>query len=159
MYIREFRIGDEMALHAVFHCAIHKVASQFYTSEQIKAWAPEVFDHGRWIAQMQKLRPYVLEHADRVVAYADVQADGYIDHFFVSATHARQGLGVKLMTHLHEQANTKGIVALTSDVSLAAQPFFEKFGFIVIERKTTVIRGVVLQNALMRKELVAGNQQ
>lgn len=153
MYIREFRIGDEMALHAVYHCAIHKVASRFYTPEQINAWAPEVFDHGRWIAQMQKLRPYVLEYADSVVAYADVQADGYIDHFFVSATHARRGLGAKLMTHLQEQAKAKGIAALTSDVSLAAQVFFEKFGFVVIEQKTTVIRGVVLNNVFMRKEL------
>lgn len=154
MHIREFRSGDEMALHAVYHSAIHQLANHFYNHEQIKAWAPEVFDHGRWIAQMQKIRPFVVVCGERIVAYADVQVDGYIDHFFVSADFARQGVASKLMVHLQAFAKAQGIAVLTSDVSLAAQAFFEKFGFTVIEHKTVVIRGVELKNSFMHKELM-----
>jgi putative acetyltransferase len=41
-------------------------------------------------------------------------------------------------------------------VSLSAQAFFEHFGFHVVERRSPVIRGVALDNALMRKHIVAG---
>ena len=36
---------------------------------------------------MQALRPLVAEEDGRVVGYADLQASGYIDHFFVSGKH------------------------------------------------------------------------
>ena len=38
-------------------------------------------------------------------------------------------------------------------VGLDAQPFFDRFGFVVVDRKKPIIRHVELQNVLMRKEL------
>ena len=49
LQIRDFRVGDEMSLHAVFYCAIHQTASRDYTAQQIDAWAPESFDREIWI--------------------------------------------------------------------------------------------------------------
>jgi putative acetyltransferase len=43
---------------------------------------------------------------------------------------------------------------LFSDVSRTAQPFFERFGFLVSEHKTVVVGGVSLANARMTKDLV-----
>lgn len=42
--------------------------------------------------------------------------------------------------------------ALSSDVSLTAQPFFARFGFEIVEQRCPVIRGVAIPNALMRGE-------
>ncbi|MGZ4974189.1 MAG: GNAT family N-acetyltransferase [Limisphaerales bacterium] len=153
MYIRSFRIGDEHALHEVFYSAIHRLASKNYTPEQIEAWAPLNFDQKIWASRMQGIQPFVVEHAGQIVAYADVQANGCIDHFFVAASHARQGIGSTLMNHIHDVANVRSIAVLSSDVSLTAQPFFEKCGFTIIEQRSPVIRGVVVPNALMHKEL------
>ena len=147
MNIREFRIGDEPELHAVFHSAIHEIACKDYTAEQIEAWAPDSLGLEQWTNKMRENDP------GRIVAYADVQPNGYIDHFFVSGAHARQGIGTLLMKRLHDVADEKGILALTADVSRTAQPFFRKFGFSVIEERAPLVRGVVVPNALMRKEL------
>ena len=155
MHIREFRIGDEMALHAVFHSAIHEIASQNYTLEQVNAWAPQAFDRGTWIARMRAIRPFVVETEGKIVAYADIQPTGYINHFFVSGSHARAGIGTMLMNRIHEAARMQGIKVLTSDVSRTAQRFFERFRFVVVENRAPVIRGVVIPNALMRRELLA----
>ena len=46
MLIREFRIGDELALHAVFHSAVHHLARDRYTPEQLDAWTPAAIDAG-----------------------------------------------------------------------------------------------------------------
>jgi putative acetyltransferase len=53
----------------------------------------------------------------------------------------------------HSEAEQLNITELTSNVSQTAQPFFDRFGFVIVERKNTVIRGVELRNALMRKGL------
>jgi putative acetyltransferase len=57
------------------------------------------------------------------------------------------------MQFIHSEAKRLNTTELTSNVSQTAQPFFERFGFVVVERKNPVIRGVELRNALMRKEL------
>ena len=103
---------------------------------------------------MREIRPFVAEDGrGRIVAYADVQSNGYIDHFFVSGAHARQGIGTLLMNRIHDMAHEQDIFVLTSHVSRTAQPFFRKFGFSVIEKRAPLVRGVVVPNALMRKEL------
>ncbi len=153
MIIREFRIGDELALYQVFFSAIHEIASQDYTPEQINAWAPAEIDREQWINKMREIKPFVVEIAGKIVAYADVQSSGYIDHFFVAGAVARQGVGSLLMNHIHQSATAQGVTMLTSHVSLTAQPFFTSFGFLIIEQCCPVIRGVALSNALMSKNL------
>ena len=153
MNLRPFRPGDEAALHCVHHGAIHRVASRDYTPEQLQAWAPSRHDPGPWAIKMRHLRPFVAE-ADGVIAgYADLQPNGYIDHFFVSADFPRQGVGRLLMERIHEEAAHQGIAELTADVSKTAQPFFARFGFEVVEQRFPVRAGVIIPNALMRKLL------
>ena len=155
MHIREFQLGDEAGLYAVLLSAIHDLASKDYTPEQIEAWAPASFDPEAWAKRMQGIRPFVVESRGRLVAYADVQPTGYIDHFFVSGPVARTGIGTMLMNRIHETASAQGIRVLTSDVSRTAQPFFAQFGFVVVEQRAPILRGVTVPNTLMRCELTA----
>lgn len=153
MNLRSFQPGDEPALFRVYFTAIHEIASSDYSPEQIAAWAPADFDMALWAPRVQKLRPFVVELDNEIVGYADVQPNGYIDHFYVSGFHPRQGIGTLLMTRIHEEAVNLGITALTSNVSKTAEPFFARHGFHVVERNFPVCRGVTLENALMRKML------
>ena len=50
-------------------------------------------------------------------------------------------------------AASRGITQLFADVSLMAEPFFRKSGFVVEARQLVEVRGVVLANAQMYKEL------
>ena len=157
MEIRRFRLGDEAALFRVYFTAIHGVASRGYSPEKIEAWAPADLDVDLWANRVQKIRPFVVDFDNEIVGYADVQPDGYVDHFFVSGSHPRQGIGTRLMTRIHEEATSLGLTELTSNVSKTAEPFFALHGFHVVERRFPVLRGVTLQNALMRKELRHGS--
>ena len=153
MLVRAFQLGDEAALHDVFRSAIHGIAIRDYTPAQVGAWAPKTFDPVLWAGRMRGIAPFVAELDGKPIGYADVQANGYIDHFFVSAPFARQKVGSTLMLRIHEEATTKGLRELTSDVSLTAQPFFRHWGFEVMEERRPVMRGVVIPNALMIKRL------
>lgn len=154
MYIRRFRVGEEAALFNVHYSAIHLVASRDYSQEQVNAWAPNDLSEALWSEKIQSINPFVAEIGGEVVGYADLQPSGYIDHFFVSGNHPRQGIGASLMGVIHQEASRLGMVELTSDVSLTAQPFFEKFGFHIVEQRLPVLRDIVVPNARMRKELL-----
>lgn len=153
MNIRRFQVGDEAALFRVYFSAIHHVAAMDYTSEQVQAWAPADMDMDLWANKIREIRPFIAELDGEVVGYADVQRDGYIDHFFVSGTHGLKGIGRSLMKKIHEEAKLLGLTELTSDVSKTAEPFFAIHGFHVIEPRFPILRGITLQNALMRKGL------
>src|SRR5690606_31463775 len=139
--------------------AVYDIASRDYTAAQIEAWAqadraPEV-----WASRMRKLRPFVAEVEGEIVGYADIQPNGYIDHFFVSGAWPRRGVGTLLMSRIHDEARRLGISELTADVSKTAEPFFLRHGFQVMERRFPIRRGVTLQNALMRKDLLGRGEQ
>ncbi len=151
--IRHFRFGDEADLYGVFHSAIHLIAARDYTPEQINAWAPDSINMDLWSARVRGIQPFVAEIASKIVGYADLQANGYIDHFFVSGFHPRQGIGRALMERIHAKAATLKLAELTSDVSRTAQPFFQRYGFEIVEQKMPVVRGVAMPNAGMRKAL------
>ncbi|ANJ75551.1 GNAT family N-acetyltransferase [Ralstonia insidiosa] len=147
--IRPFRSGDEPALHAVFHSAVHGIAAARYRPEQLEAWAPTDYDTEQWAERIRRNQPFVAEIDGQPAGYADLQADGHIDHFFVSAAHARRGVGQHLMNHILGLATQRGLSRTQAHVSLSAEPFFARNGFAVMERQTVMVRGVPLDNALM----------
>lgn len=154
MKVRRYREGDEPALLQVFFSSIRDIASRDYTSEQIAAWASEDRDPQLWASRIRQLQPFIVEIEGEIAGYADVQSNGYIDHFFVSGKYPKQGIGTLMMNAIHVEANRLGLKELTSNVSKTAEGFFLRHGFHVVERGFPVRRGVTLQNALMRKELV-----
>lgn len=93
MHIRRFIPGDEAFLFSVYFSAIHDIASRDYSPDEINAWAPIDVYWNLWSRRMCGINPFVAVLDDEIVGYADVQSDGYIDHFFVSGTRPRQGIG------------------------------------------------------------------
>ncbi len=152
--IRRYNPGEESTLFNVYYTAVHQLASREYSQEQIQAWAPRDLDANLWEERIQGINPFVAELNDELVGYADLQSSGYMDHFFVSGSHARCGIGTALMNHILREARLANLHELTSDVSRTAQPFYEKFGFTVVEQRQPKLRGVVIPNAFMRLRIV-----
>lgn len=153
MLIRNFHPGDEPALRAVFFSSVHDLARHHYTAKQLDVWAPRQYDAARWGAQVRGNQPFIAEVDGSIAGFADLQDSGYVDHFFVAGDFAGRGVGRALMAHLHQSAAARGIGRLFADVSLSAEPFFQKWGFGVEARQQVERAGVVLANARMSKLL------
>ena len=151
--LRAFRPGDEPALRAVFASAIHGTARHDYAQRQVDAWAPREYDARAWADRMRAIAPFVALVDDAIVGYADVQTSGCIDHFYVATSAGGQGVGGALMRRLLARAGELGLAALSSHVSITAQPFFAHFGFELVEHRVFDVRGVDMRNAAMRKVL------
>ncbi len=153
MPIRNFHPGDEPALRAVFYSSVHDVARHHYTTEQLEVWAPRQYDAAQWGERMRGNRPFVAEVDGCIAGFADLQDSGYVDHFFVTGAFAGRGVGWALMAHIHQSAAERGMGRLFADVSLAAEPFFTRWGFGVEARQQVERAGVVLANVRMGKIL------
>jgi putative acetyltransferase len=149
--IRGYRTEDAPVLWAVFSSAIREIAARDYSPEQIAAWAPDTFDASRWAKRMADIAPFVAERDGHVVGYADVQPNGYIDHFFVAGHAGRQGVGTRLMHEIHSRADSSGLTALFADVSITARPFFERWDFAVEQEQRVFVGEISLTNYRMRK--------
>ena len=153
MKIRNYRAGDEVSLREIYYHTIRRVNIQDYTAEQVKAWASDELDETMWREKIEGIRPYVVEHEGKLIGYADLQEDGYIDHFFCHYAWQRRGVGSLLMQKIHDEAHQRNIQRLYSNVSITAKPFFKAKGFEVVKEQSVLIRGQVLKNFNMQKHI------
>ena len=152
--IRKYTYGEEEYLWKIFYDTVRNVNVKDYTIEQVKAWAPEVYDKEDWNNKIMNISPYVAFLDGKILGYADLQDNGKIDHFYVHHNFQRMGIGNCLMNHLIKQARTKRIKKLYSEVSITAKPFFEYFKFRVAIKQEVEIRGIKIINYLMDNNLV-----
>ena len=85
----------------------------------------------------------------KIIGYADIQPDGYIDHFYCHHEFQRQGVGSTLFATLEKEARERGILKMYSNVSITARPFFEAMGFSVEKEQVIRIQDQKLKNYRM----------
>lgn len=151
--IRPYRPADAPALLELFRDSIRRVASRDYTAEQIAAWAPDEIDPASWADRFVGRFVVVAEVPGRPVGFAELEADGHIDRFYVSADDQRRGVGRRLLGAVVAEAVGRGLGRLTVEASQTARPFFEAGGFRVVARQVVRCRGVDLENFRMRLAL------
>lgn len=151
--IRRFESGDEETLRTIFYYTVRKICINDYTDAQVSAWAPNIYVAEDWNKKIALLNPFVVLLDGQVVGYADLQPDGYVDHFFCHWQHQGKGVGTALMQQLIAEGARNFNHRLYANVSLTAKPFFERHGFIVAKQQSVDIRGQTLTNFLMEKDL------
>lgn len=139
--IRKYEESDAWALWAIFYHTIRNVNIRDYSQAQVKAWAPDNLDPKVWQRKMDSITPFIAEINGDIVGYTDLQENGLIDHFFCHHEHQGKGIGRSLMEHVLNVGNQQGIDKYYSEVSITARPFYERFGFKVIQEQTVEVRG------------------
>lgn len=145
--IEAYRKGLEDQLWEVFYTAIRLGCALHYSQAQLEAWAPDDLDRQLFASKMLEIRPYVASVGDKVVGYADLQANGYIDHFFVHGDYQGRGVGAALMKQI--KTTGRDFPLMYANVSNTAKPFFEKHGFHVVRKQLIEVRGEHLENQVM----------
>ena len=149
MEVRKFRNGEEVELWELFYNTIHNVNIKDYDENQIEAWAPDDLDINFAIQKFREIDPFVAIKEGKIIGYADIQFDGYIDHFFCHHEFQRQGVGKSLFAALEKVARENEILEMYSNVSITARPFFEAMGFSVEKEQVVQVGAQKLKNYKM----------
>lgn len=147
--IRRYRKGEEPLLWTLFFNTVHNINIRDYSLAQVSAWAPHDVDPAIWKQKIQEINPFVAEWGGKIAGYADVQADGLIDHFFCDMSCQGKGIGRALMEALFDEGRRLGVTRYYAYVSITARPFFEHMGFTVVKEQQVDVRGAVLPNFVM----------
>lgn len=152
--IRSYRDEDLDGLVDLFRQSIRRVAIADYTLAQVLAWAPDAIDRDRFAARRLNRDTWVAEIHSVLAGFADLEPDGHIDLFYVSADHQRRGVAKALYAQIEGKARTLGLSALFTEASKTARPFFQRQGFAVITEQSVPVNGEKLTNYRMEKPLV-----
>lgn len=151
--IRPYSSADAPALLELFRSTIRRVNCRDYNAQQIAAWASEDIDPHAWSARFVDRYAIVAEIDGQRAGFTELEPDGHIDRFYVSADHQQVGVGKALLKDLVAAAQRLGIERLFGEISITARPFFASQGFVVVAQQTVVARGVEFVNFRMERRL------
>ena len=150
--LRRHRREDAGPILALFRDTIRRVNRRDYTPGQVEAWAQPGLTVEAWADRLREAT-WVVEAEGQLVAFAELEPDGYIDCFYCHADWQGVGIGSRLMRQLQMEARAAGAQSMFSDVSLTARSFFERHGFIVERSQQVRLGGERLTNFRMRRPL------
>lgn len=153
MILRSYQSTDASGLLDLFRDTVRRVNCRDYSPQQIAAWSSDAIDPELWASRFTDRWVWVADLAGVPVGFGELEWDGHIDRFYVSADHQGKGIGGQLMARLEQEARLSGLARLTVEVSITARPFFISRGFRDLGRQTVTCRGVSLDNYRMEKGL------
>ena len=151
--LRPFRPDDAPGLLTLFRDTIRRINCRDYNPVQIAAWASDEIEPDQWATSFVGRFVVVAEDTDRLAGFAELETNGHMDRFYVSADHQGQGIGRALMAAVVAEARRLGLGRLFVEVSITARPFFESQGFVVVTPQIVVCRGVEFVNYRMERML------
>ena len=152
LIIRKFTDSDAPHVQELYYSTVHAINIRDYTQEQINLWAPANGDPKKWIEKAQESVAYVALIDDTIVGFANITHEGYVDSFYIHHAYQRRGIGARLMARI-EKVVAKTVHTLTSDVSITAKPFFERYGYVVVKEELTDSCGTQFTRYAMEKRL------
>lgn len=153
MQIRLFQPEDTQQIAQLFHDTVRLINIQDYSQKQVEAWSPDDLNFRNWRDICSDRFTYVAIENEQVIGFGELEADGHIDCFYVHHQYQRQSVGSNIYQAIEIKARELKLTRLFAEVSITAQPFFIKQGFIVIKQQQVFCRGVAFVNFLMEKLL------
>ncbi|GHT14619.1 acetyltransferase [Planctomycetales bacterium] len=148
--IRNAALDDIPALKALYRDTIMVVNAVDYNTEQVRVWAETCERTDSLAKRIESQFFYVAElEYGKIVGFASFEEPDYLDMMYVHKYHQRQGIGCMLLATIREKASELGATRIVSEVSITAKPFFEKYGFHVVQEQTVQVCGSGLTNYKM----------
>lgn len=152
MNIRFATKKDIPAIKELFRSTILSVNLKDYTPEQVGCWAARGEDVSVWEERINEQYFILAEENNTILGFAALKLSGYLNSMFVHKDYQGKGIATFLLKKIEEYARLKDISEIIADVSITAQPFFSKKGYVILEQQTVCI-GISMTNYKMLKVL------
>lgn len=129
--IRDFQRADLAALKALVHKTIATCYPSRYCTEAVRFFL-DYHDAAAILRDAQEGRTIVLDKASRILGTGTL-VGGEIKRVFVDPTFQKQGFGRRIVQHLEEAADRRGVQTVKLDASLPSQVFYERLGYVTTQ--------------------------
>src|SRR5580698_10777668 len=151
--LRPFLSEDAPILAAIFVAAIEQLTGEDYNEAQQEAWAATADDEEKFGKRLAGQLTLIATLQNSPVGFASLKGADHIDMLYVHPGAAGQGVASMLCEALEKLGGARGAKKLTVDASDNAQGFFQKRGYVPMQRNTATVAGEWLANTTMQKTL------
>ena len=152
--IRIAQRSDALELMSLFQETVLHINKRDYSEAEVADWASCGNDLSR-IKEMIKTHYFIVatNQQSQIVGFSSITHQGYLHSMLVHKDFQGKGIATILLNEIERYATTRGIMRITSEVSLTARPFFEKRGYIVEVEQKRKANQLYLTNFWMEKKL------
>jgi putative acetyltransferase len=151
--LRPFLAADTPILVAIFVAAIEELTGEDYTEAQQEAWASAADDEEQFGKRLASELTLIATLQNSPVGFASLKGADHIDMLYVHPSATGQGVASMLCEALEKLAGGRGAKSLNVDASDNAEGFFQKRGYVGLQRNTVTLNGEWLANTTMQKTL------
>ena len=151
MNLREYHPDDWKEVVKLLYDTVHSINSADYTEVQLNAWVPQDMNLPELEKRLSDTYSVVVEKEDIIVGFGNVNGIGYFDCLYTHKDYQRMGIASLIADDIEGYFCRQGIKIITVDASITAKPFFEKRGYVVLNKQTVVLRGQLFVNFKMQK--------
>jgi putative acetyltransferase len=151
--LRPFLPTDRPVVAAIFVAAIEELTGDDYSEAQQEAWASAADDEEQFGKRLAGQLTLIATLQNSPVGFASLKGADHIDLLYVHPSAAGQGVASMLCEALEKLAGARGAKILTVDASDNAAEFFQKRGYVGMQRNTVTVNGEWLANTTMQKTL------
>lgn len=138
----------------LFYETVHTVCIGDYNEDQLERWAPKQADLVSWKQRLANNLCKVAFINSVLVGFAELTSDGHVDTMYVHKDFQHRGIAGALLNELQHIAAENEFRTLTTEASITAKPFFEKYGFEITRVKTKLYNGKEFINYEMKKHTI-----
>ncbi|KAB8318106.1 GNAT family N-acetyltransferase [Tolypothrix campylonemoides VB511288] len=153
MKIRLFHEQDAEQIAQLFHDTVREINIREYSSNQVKAWAPDNIHFRNWAKVCSERLTYVADDQGVIAGFGELELSGHIDCFYCHKNYQRMGIGSQIYRAIETKARELGMNRLYTEASITAKPFFLHMGFETIREQQVERRGESFVNYSMQKFL------
>lgn len=157
--LRPYLPTDAPLLAALFRASIETLAEDYYSEDQLAAWASVADDEAAFAARLASPLTIVALQSGEIVGFATLENKGVFAMLYVHPAQARQGVGSALADAIEKLAAARGVEVLTADVSDAGRDFFTALGYEAQRRNMVAINDEWLGNTTMTKALAPAQKR
>lgn len=152
--IRTAQQSDIVELKDLFQDTVLAINKRDYPQEEVEDWA-SCGDALSEIGEMIKTHYFIMavNQLSQIVGFSSITSQGYLHSMFVHKNFQGKGIATLLLKEIERHAIATGIMRITSEVSITARPFFEKWGYTAEVEQKRRANQLCLTNYWMSKGL------
>jgi putative acetyltransferase len=153
--LRPYLPEDAALLAEIFRASVTELTGEDYSEAQQQAWAAAAEGEAAFGKRLGSQLTLVATLEGSGVGFASLASGGKIDMLYVHPAATGQGVAALLIDALEKLAGGRGAEKLVVDASDTARGFFEKRGYVALQRNSISVGDEWLANTTFHKQLAA----
>lgn len=151
--IRQANENDCVEIGRLYYETVRTINAKDYTEKEIEIWSGLGKKLEVWKRKVSEQYFLVAVSDGMIVGISSIENNGYLDFMYVHKDYQRRGIAKRLLEGIEKKAIEQSNVEIWAYVSITANPFFEKNGYVFEGEKIITVQGVDFVDRIMKKKL------